>query len=141
MTSLYRNMWTFLLSASLRQTFLSLLWGRQLHDGAHVLGQVQKETPRVGSEKSQGGQWKPSASGNLVLELLVLTSMANSKPTKLPASNSIFCPFVFVHTSLWARTAVVPFFLPIHSETSPDPLLYEIALLFLQISLFSSESM
>ena len=32
-------------------------------------------------EQSQGGRGKPLASGILVLELLVLTSMANSKPT------------------------------------------------------------
>lgn len=59
------------------------------HDGTPSLARCQKR------ETNQGGGGKPSASGTLVLEFLVLTAMANSKPTKLPTP-----PFSFLPTYL-----------------------------------------
>ena len=120
MTSLYFSMWTCLFITPLTSNFSVLFVGTSIPMMVPHPWQDAKKEKRTGVA---GG--KPSASGTLVLEFLVLTTMANSKPTKLPTPNSIFCSRIFVHTSSWARTGVVLFFffLSVHSETYPDPLL------------------
>ena len=98
------------LSHHSRQTFLSFFVGTSIPMMVPHPWQDAKKEKQTGVA---GG--KPSASGTLVLEFLVLTTMANSKPTKLPTLNSIFYPCIFVHTSSWARTGVVLFFFPVSS--------------------------
>lgn len=126
MTSLYLSIRTFLLSGSSCQTFPSLLWGCQLHDGALSLARSRKR------EQSQGGRGKPSASGILVLELLVLTAMANSKPTNSQP------PIQF--------SALVSLFTPVHGQPSSlfslqFILKLALILFFMKYSFFFSRSL
>lgn len=75
-----------------------------------ILGKMPKEKANHGGESLQPvAPWGPW--------ILVLTAMANSKPTKLQP-HSVFCPRIFVYTSSRARTGGNPFFnLSVHSET------------------------
>lgn len=87
MTSLYFSLWTCLFITPLMSNFSVLFVGTSIPMMAPHPWQDAKREKRT---RVEGG--KPSASGTLVLEFLVLTAMANSKPTKLPTPPFSFLP-------------------------------------------------